>query len=264
MPKKGNSIEEYEDAYGCTDDGSYFAIADGATESSFSEIWATILTRKFVEVPPPMPPDGPAMEQWLQPIQREWHANINWERLPWYAEEKARMGAFAAMLGMRFLPAEQKEESSLMSKVFFMFKKAAAPAGPRWQAMAVGDCNMFHIRNNALIQAFPMQRAEQFNSRPMLVGSNPARNKNLWNELRFMEGSYQDQDLFVLGTDAIAKWFLERCESGGKPWTTLLTLKNDAEFATFVADLREKSQIRNDDTTLIMFRWKHTAPAPTA
>jgi hypothetical protein len=259
VPKKGNSMEEYEDAYGCTDDGSFFAIADGATESSFAEVWAQVLTRQFVEAPPPFPPDSGSMEQWLQPLQKEWHANINWERLPWYAEEKARLGAFAAMLGMKFLAAQAVEDDSVMSKVFFMFKKAAVMKN-KWQAVALGDCNLFLIRGNALALAFPLLRAEQFNSRPMLVGSNPARNKSLWPEMRFMEGEYLDQDLFILATDAIAKWFLERHEAGGKPWTTLLALKNDSDFATFVSDLREKSQIRNDDTTVIMFRWKESAP----
>ncbi len=250
-------MEEYEDAYSCTDDSSHFAIADGATESSFSEIWAQVLTRQFVESPPDFPPRGEAMEKWLEPLQKEWHANINWERLPWYAEEKARMGAFAALLGMKFLPAQIEADESFVSKMFFMFKKAQ-PSGPKWQAMALGDCNMFQIRGNALLLSFPLQKAEDFNSRPMLVGSNPARNKPLWQEMRFMEGDYQPQDLFIMATDAIAKWFLDRHEAGGKPWTTLLTLKNESDFATFVSDLREKSQIRNDDTTVIMFRWKDT------
>lgn len=258
-------MEEYEDAYGCTDDSSYFAIADGATESSFSEIWAQVLTQQFVAEPPAFPPDGPILEKWLQPLQRQWHANINWERLPWYAEEKARMGAFAALLGIKFFPEQIEEDNSFMGKMFFMFKKQQV-AKPKWQAMALGDCNLFHIRDNALTLSWPLKKAEDFNSRPMLVGSNPAKNKPLWGEIMFHEGDYVDQDLFILGTDAIAKWFLDRYEAGGKPWTTLLALKNDSDFATFVSELREKSQIRNDDTTIIMFRWKETPPPaqPTA
>jgi hypothetical protein len=259
-PKKGNSMEEYEDAYGCTDDSSLLCVADGATESSFSEIWAQVLTRQFTTEPPQFPPDGPSMEKWLQPLQREWHANINWERLPWYAEEKARMGAFAAVLGLRFLPAQAQEDNSLVSKMFFMFKKAEI-IRHKWQAVAFGDCNLFHIRGNALILAFPLLKAAEFNSRPALLGSNPERNKGIWNQIRVMEGEYNDQDLFIMGSDAIAKWFLERHEAGGKPWTTLLALKDDSDFATFVSDLRERQQIRNDDTTIIMARWKEKPPA---
>jgi hypothetical protein len=262
-PKKGNTLEEYEDAYGCSDDGRYFAIADGATESSFSEIWAAVLARQFVETPPSrFPPDGPLLEEWLVPLQKEWHANINWANLPWYAEEKARLGAFAALLGLRFLNPQPAQEPGFMSKMFFMFQKAQ-PAGHRWQAFALGDSNMFQVRNNTLIRSFPLERAEDFNSRPMLLGSNPARNKDIWKELRYIEGDYQDQDLFVLVTDALGKWFLDRHEAGGKPWTTLWALKTDSDFVTFVHDLREKSQIRNDDTTLIIFRWNQTPTAPS-
>lgn len=260
VPKKGNSIEEYEDAFSCADDGRFFCIADGATESSFSEIWAQILTQKFTASPPEFPPVPEQVEKWLKPLQQEWHANINWEHLPWYAEEKARMGAFAAMVGMKFIEGVEVEDESFVSKMFFMFKKEAVVKN-RWQAMALGDCNLFLVRGNALSLSFPLDKAEQFNSRPMLVGSNPTMNRELWPELRYMEGDYQAQDVFILVSDALGKWFLDRHEAGGKPWTTLLALKNDSDFATFVADLREKSQIRNDDTTVIMFRWKDSVPA---
>ncbi len=261
MPKKGNSLEEYEDAFGCADDSSYFCIVDGATESSFADLWAQVLSRQFVVAPPPLPATAAEMVKWLQPLQQEWHANINWERLPWYAEEKARNGAFAAMLGIRFLPPQVQEDKSVISKMFFMFKKAEVSKS-RWQAVALGDCNIFHIRNNALLLTWPYEKAALFNSRPMLVGSNPALNTRLWPEMKYLEGEYQDQDLFIMATDAIAKWFLEKHEAGGKPWTTLLALKNDTDFATFVGDLREKSQIRNDDTTVIMYRWKETPVSP--
>ncbi len=258
LPKKGNSTEEYEDAYGCSEETGIFAIADGATESSFSEIWAQVLTRQFVAAPPlGAPPEPERLKQWLTPLQREWHANINWARLPWYAEEKARTGAFAALLGLKFIAPAAEPPPSIFSRLLGLFKKPP-DRSPRWQALAIGDSNMFHVRDNTLIRAFPLERAEQFNSRPMLLGSNPELNNRIWNQFRFLEGDYRPGDMFLMATDALAKWFLERHEAGAKPWTTLTSLKTESDFHQFVQDLREKSQVRNDDTTLMFCQWKES------
>ena len=256
VPKKGNSAEEYEDAFGCAEEQGVFAIADGATESSFSEIWAQVLTRQYVSSPPAgAPPGQSVLQDWLTPLQREWHANINWDRLPWYAEEKARSGAFAALLGIKFLTLTAEPPPTFFSRLLGGFMKQQ-PKFPRWQALAIGDSNMFHVRGNELIRSFPLQRAEEFNSRPMLVGSNPARNNNIWGQVQFVEDEYRPGDIFIMATDALAKWFLDRHESGSKPWNTLGALKSEGDYQQFVAELREKSQIRNDDTTLMFFQWK--------
>jgi hypothetical protein len=30
--------------------------------------------------------------EWLEPMQQRWRAGIDWENLPWFAEEKAKSG----------------------------------------------------------------------------------------------------------------------------------------------------------------------------
>jgi hypothetical protein len=251
LPKEGNSVEEYEDAYSCSDDERQFAVADGATESSFADIWAQSLANQFTASPPAgSPPTSDTMEGWITPLQKQWHAQINWDRLPWYAEEKARTGAFATMLGMRLFDVPEE-------KVGFFARLMGAkpkPAEIRWQAIAVGDSNLFQIRANSLIKAFPLEKAEQFNSRPMLLASNPARNHGVWQELRVTEGLSLPDDLFFLATDALSKWFLDRCEHGARPWQQLLAIKSDSDYLEFVQKLRKTSAIRNDDTTLLILR----------
>jgi hypothetical protein len=123
----------------------------------------------------------------------------------------------------------------------------------RWQAIAVGDSCLFQIRNGEMVTAFPIQTADQFNSRPLLLSSNPARNRQVWSELKYAEGDCHPGDLFVLVTDAIACWFLKQVEAGHFPWQTLRGLNSDDQFASFVAQLRQQNQMRNDDTTLILF-----------
>ncbi len=245
-PKAGNSVEEYEDASAHSD--HRFAMADGATESSFSERWAQGMVKKFVDTPPDhiRNPKIP-LEEWLKPLQSEWHEGIPWSRLPWYAEEKARGGAFAAFVGVEVTPAPSR------FRLLDLFRRRK---GTRWHAVAVGDSCFFQVRNDALLKPFPFDKSEQFNNRPLLISSNPSRNKTIWGQIKQAEGDCSTGDLFLLMTDALSLWFMKENEAGRKPWKELVDIKNDEEFADFVAKGRKSSALRNDDTTLLVCHWK--------
>ena len=51
LPKRRNAPEEYEDAFACDCELGRFALADGASESSFAEVWARLLVEQFVQEP---------------------------------------------------------------------------------------------------------------------------------------------------------------------------------------------------------------------
>ena len=262
LPKLGNDVEEYEDAFASSLPQRRLAIADGATESSFAEIWAQGLVKKFTASPPVIDPKAPGkLSEWLAPLQAEWRGSIKWDRLPWFAEEKARKGAFATFVGIEFLggdtvaaPPPTPRKLTFWQKLFGSapVSKPAMNKALRWRAVAVGDSCVFQIRDNALLHAFPLTKSEEFNSRPILLSSNPSANQSVWNALRFMEGDYRAEDEFILVTDALGKWFLAQCELGEKPWTVLSKLKSETAFNELVADLRKHSAIRNDDTTLLV------------
>ena len=101
LPKQGNTAEEYEDAFAASVENRRFGVADGATESSFADIWAQALVEAFTQ----SPPNGIEFDDWLKPLQEAWHKNVSWDRLPWFAEEKAKSGAFATLLGLELFPA---------------------------------------------------------------------------------------------------------------------------------------------------------------
>jgi hypothetical protein len=245
LPKHGNTADEYEDAYAYST--HRFAIADGATESSYAEPWARGMVKQFIDSPPkhirvnPIP-----LAEWIGPLQKEWQRAVPWDRLPWYAEEKARTGAFSTFLGIEITPTPTK------FKLLDLFRTRK---GIRWHALAVGDSCFFQIREDALSKSFPFEKSEQFNSRPLLISSNPARNIPVWKSIRTCEGDCKNNDIFVLATDALAQWFLKEHESGKKPWQALLKLKTPEEFAAFVECQRKKG-MRNDDTTLVLCHWK--------
>ena len=215
------------------------AIADGATESSFARAWARALTEGFACEPLSERPDLTELMERVGPLQEQWHAGIAWDRLPWYAEDKARNGAFAALLTLRFeapLTTPETDET---------------PAERRWQALAIGDTCLFQIREDALHLAFPLAESAAFDSTPLLLSSNPARNLQVWDQAQVLNGVFKPGDILLLMTDALAKWFLSEIEAGGKPWQTLCTFTEQSELADLTMTLRADHRMKNDDTSLI-------------
>src|SRR5688500_4479386 len=110
-----------------------------------------------------------------------------------------------------------------------------------------------------MIRSFPLDQADQFNSRPVLLCSNASNNSGVWPEVRFEQGDCKPDDLFILAADAVAKWFLEQIQYGGKPWETLNRIGSNQEFQDFIARLRNEKIMRNDDATVLPCQWKATA-----
>ncbi|MCW3098945.1 MAG: hypothetical protein JWL77_4563 [Chthonomonadaceae bacterium] len=237
LPKAGSSEEDYEDAIAIGPNA--VAIADGATESSFARAWARALTEGFACEPLSAQPDLTELMDRVGPLQQQWHAGVAWDRLPWYAEDKARNGAFAALLTLRFeepLTATETDEPS---------------AERLWHALAIGDTCLFQIRDDALHLAFPLAESAAFDSTPLLLSSNPARNLQVWDQAQVLNGVFKPGDILLLMTDALAKWFLSEIESGAKPWQTLCTFTDQSELAALTVMLRAEHRLKNDDTSLI-------------
>ena len=210
------------------------ALCDGASESAFAKEWARILARAFVYRPIDLAEmDEESFANWLASCEKEWNQTVPWEFIPWHGEAKTRAGALATLLGMT---VSQMPNSS-----------GAFP----WRAMAVGDCCLFVVRDDALVLSFPLEDPSQFDNTPPLICSNPANNAGLWPRLHQLNGECLPGDLIVLASDALACWILQQRESGGKPWEILLSLRSDAEWDDWVQAQRSQRAMRNDDTTLI-------------
>src|SRR5262249_4875960 len=113
--------------------------ADGATETSFSSVWAGQLVREYCTGKPGLTP----FLRSLPRLRRAWLKHVSAQPLPWYAEEKVRSGAFAALLGFTVERAGPECDHYAL-----------------WSALAVGDCCLFQCRNNSLCAAFPLSSAE--------------------------------------------------------------------------------------------------------
>ena len=222
--KAGSTAEEWEDAFCYDPDQGRFCVADGASESSFAAAWARLLAEGFVA----RPPDGSTLRDWLRPLQAEWARGTRGRELPWYAEEKARSGAFSSILGFCLEPHDGV-----------------------WRALAVGDSCLFSVRENRLAASFPFSNSGEFHSRPMLLSSADRANAGIASAVREAEGEARSGDLILLMTDALAAWFLAEAELGRRPWAVLERIATQEEFGTFVDLMRAGRSMRNDDVTLL-------------
>ena len=241
-PKAGNRTDECEDdsrvVYPARKDGlnsARIALADGASESAFARPWAQILTEAFVRKPFDLSnPTQCALESWLAPGQEEWDKKVPWERIPWHGEAKARAGALATLLALSIEPNRRGR--------------------PSWQAVAVGDSCLFIVREDDLLLSFPLEDPAAFNNTPALISANPANNRGLGEQVRWRRGESAEGDLFIMASDALACWILERAAAEEKPWEMLLALDSPGSWDDWVQAQRHERSMKNDDTTLIIVK----------
>ena len=239
LPKRGSTRDEYEDAHYYRhetnekgeDVAFRLAVADGATETSFSEKWARLLVRSYCAGRL----DPATIESTVQKLSVTWRRSVGERPLPWYAQEKLSAGAFAALAGLRL--CEDR----------------------RWSTLAAGDCCVFQTRNDALLYSFPYLTAEEFDARPKLLSSAPIPNVSANDHIKVDSGDWRPGDTFFLMTDALAAWFLRYSKLPDTDAVNFLKeLDNADDFARFVELQRSDKQangqplMRNDDVTLLV------------
>ncbi len=242
--KAGNQPEHYEDAYAFDTLLGRAAVADGASDSFEARDWASTLAQSFIKTPPET--NRAAFMEWLHLPSRAWHIVLPWDELPWYAEQKARdVGGLATLLGFYLVRDDDAGKHT-----------NAIP----WRAIAVGDACLLHIRENKLLDRFPIKEAAGFDTTPTLLCTRLEHNETILDddELHTNEGTCQVGDIFLLATDALAERLyqladLEELNIGLPDWDSILALVEE-DFEGLIAQFREDGLIRNDDVTLLIIR----------
>ncbi len=278
-PKEGNTEKEYEDSFYPNKNqilkGDYFkfAIADGATEDSFSKLWANKLVKFFCES---KITDSTTQlvsfyqqKEFLQ-LQAEWRneviniINNTDDILPWYILPKIELGANSTIL---YLHIKNLDENKF-----------------QWESLAIGDSCLVQIRNNQILSIFPALKSFHFNNSPILISTND--NSHLDKHIQITNGNCQKGDYFYLMTDSIAQWFIKEIENNRKPYITLQKLfknikiekiapetplnsifkfsilginkiinlfekSHNNDFLSFLQNIRQEKKIKNDDITIM-------------
>jgi serine/threonine protein phosphatase PrpC len=227
LQKDGNDFAEYEDAFAPrmieSEDCSEFrcAVADGATETSFSGLWAKILVDAFVN-------DNWNVfdQQKIRGFSLKWReeiAQLTKDRpLSWYAEEKLERGAFSSVMGLYI------------------------KANGQWEAIWVGDSCLFQLRPPRYRKSYPYTNAEQFNNHPALISTNAFDNSKI--SASRVRGKWKEGDCFFLMTDALAHSFMLDKNLRSK---LLANSLNQAIFEETVHTARAAKLCRNDDVSLL-------------
>ncbi len=224
-------MSECEDAVAVDPLRGRFAIADGASSCSFAREWAQLLVQANLDSPVRW---RERWSDWLPPLQARWWKLVNGIPLPWYGRNKVQQGA----------------ESTLLNLV------VDSSGSWRWWSSAVGDSCLFHVRDQQLLMTFPVQHSAEFGLTPNLVGSQMAASFVTGTLEKWMCGTFQTGDVFVLATDALAEYLLRESEGGSPPWHWLVSqsdLSPDA-FFSWIEQSRDDHLLRNDDVTLAVIR----------
>jgi len=219
VPKAGGKDADCEDAAAISAENwpVCASVADGATESAFSGLWARMLVHKGGSR---TVTDEAAFRTAVKESRAEWRKAVA-ERAadgPWYVQAKAEEGAFAAVL--RF--ALQEDGS--------------------WTALSVGDCCLLLLRDGHVRRSWPFEDPDAFSNRPPLVASRP--NESVPSP-QTASGTWAHGDTVLLATDAAAAWLLQMENVDVEDW-------GQEAFREAVDRARDDGSLRNDDVTLLV------------
>jgi hypothetical protein len=247
-PKEGYLPTEWEDgaaagsfggSRGGDPSGVRFAVADGATETYESRLWVCQLIASFMSPDQGRGVSWPELERasmtaWFTSMQEQWQAVVPASR-DFIEQQKIAQGTLATFVGGQILGLDT--------------------ARPVWQAAALGDSVLFHVRDGHLVGHFPPLRSADFDSAPEGISTLPERLTRMSRQLLFRQGRLAPGDTIFAATDALAKWMIGCEEKGDQAlWPLLGGLVHPSVFTQLVTAQRRAMAMKDDDVTLMRIR----------
>lgn len=235
-PKELREPDSNEDQSAFSEDGTRFALCDGASESYNSRLWAKVLSEKFAA--------NPAFgQEWLAEALKDYIAGHDFEAMTWSQHASFDRGSFSTMLGIEFDSEHRTVE-----------------------VLAIGDCVAILLDGERVVEAWPFSDPERFKEHPTLLATKSEHNAFV-SELGFWTHSVKTLHIgaleaprMVCMTDALAEWTLRGARDGEPTLGRLLSLTTEAELAELVLEERAAKRMRVDDSTLIVVSF----PAPSS
>ena len=232
MPKSGHSLSECEDSICVNRQALRFAVADGASEAFDSGSWSKRLASAWVALDYDCL-DADSFLGWAAGEGAALGATWQGLKLSWFAEEKALVGSFAAFAGM---------------------KLSQVNGGWRWEAIALGDTCLFHLRNRGLATALPLNDPAGFGSAPVLLPSNNPDRALVRSSIVAGQGDAVAGDELMLMSDAISAWFLNRASiEVAWPLEFLRAVQQGSEkmISDIVESERSQGRLKDDDVSIL-------------
>ena len=233
VEKAGSTTAENEDraAWSVGSSAIRVAIADGATESSYSDLWADALVHAWIAGERPELGAG-----LLAHAKAKWSERLpDMESLPWYAQAKLEEGSHATFAGVQL---------SLRGKRM------------RWRAQIVGDCELFVLKARGslrLKRCEPLKSPADFGYQPDLLTTTAGGSTAV--PVAMVTGRVRWPFEIWLCTDAFAAACLAAALDGNPPWDEWATAMEEPDaFRHLVDQWRSTGAMRNDDTTVCRIR----------
>lgn len=274
VPKQGNEPEQCEDAVVVIperepadeiEERVVAVLCDGASESLLARDWAGLLARRLAERQSGGMPAAASVHRTAAAVMaaadawQEWLDTYLEQReatgrpLAWYERPGLERGAYATLLTVALDPPVHRTQVGDELMTVADAVAASGSRGWRWHAAALGDSCLFHVRDEQLLHAFPIEDSSAFGTNPPLAASRNADESVLARHIEVAQGWCESGDQLYLATDALAAWFLQAVETGASPWAVLrdFAAADHKAFETFVAEQRAAGSLRNDDVALV-------------
>jgi len=235
MSKLGNKESECEDSISFNLKRGRFAIADGASSSMFSDVWASCLTSNIITLDTDLYKNTTELFRTLIPIsRREWYSRIEWNNLKWFQTNKSFQGSYSTLL---YVEIKRLEGLDI------------------FRALAVGDSCLFIVNSDKKLYSFPYRKASQFNNTPKLVWTGKKAQVNIESEPVYPDfvttsGHIHKGDEMILATDALSKWLIET-----RNFRAIRELITDEKaLHDFLSSEIDGRRMRNDDVSIIYLK----------
>ena len=235
--KNGEIAADCQDAREQNEAIGRYAVADGATLSFFPKKWAELLVKRFCYPgEPSLSLEEKNWKEWIEPIQQEW--------LQWVSETVRETKTYILVDRLSRL------EPALSTFIGLEFDVNEG----EWRAIILGDSCLFH-QSGTEFKSHLLEKLEDFQYRPKSFASFPKDNP-IGGDPDVIGDKAIPGDLFILATDALAKWIIQQNKAGNleRILNQLKQIETDEQFDRFVDEARDREDIRlvNDDVTLML------------
>jgi len=236
VQKAGEARKDCNDRIAINERVHQYAVADGATRSFLSSIWAELLVKYFCsdKYDNDLIQIKKDWRKWLAVIQKKWRK---------HAETKVAKNKKYYLINRL-----NQNESAVSTFVGIEFKNEGQHLS--WQAMIVGDTCLFHLRfknKKYRTDRYLLKKASQFDSFPEYFASYEKDNKY---EPSFIEGTCQQGDYFIIATDALAQWIMSYIDLKNK--NPLKILERLTEETIDKLRKNKSLKLENDDVAILI------------
>lgn len=220
-----------QDKYAYLQETRCYAIADGATQSFNPELWADLLTKRFIENPA-FEPD--ALIELFKSCAEEF-SNLKYEFSPNPAiasleRDKLKRGATSTFIGARI---ENDNTLSIIS---------------------CGDSNTFILRSDKILP-FPSTSLDELDEKKHFLNTAKLSDNEVNKEFFIQQViRLQQGDTIILATDALSRLMLQNPST----CNTLLQINDFENLHTFCLEQWEQRRLEEDDITAIIIQDIHS------